>query len=119
MIHLQAASVQIVDVDESENVVTRFLVLSGVFRTILHCFCHEAVEFLEGIVWVHLISLKNELSKSDVRIGSVNKHFLVVSLHPAAPPLMVDVKLEDIVAKNANGNDIVLSSTARVGNKQL
>lgn len=51
---------------------------------------------------MHTKSMKRKLSPSDVGLEAVNEKFPVVSLSPKAPPLMTDVKVEDVVAENAS-----------------
>lgn len=54
-----------------------------------------------------------ELSSSHGGSGLVNKQRLIASLHPAAPPQMVHVEVEHIIAEKGNGSCIPLSFPAR------
>lgn len=62
--------------------------------------------------------MKAELSPSDMRIEPVNKDNRIVSLPLTAPPLMPDVKFEGVLAQNASGSGVTLSSNRRCAYEQ-
>lgn len=54
--------------------------------------------------------VKRGLSLPDVGIGLLNKKNQVVSLPSTALPLMANVNVDDVVAENASGSAVELSS---------
>lgn len=63
--------------------------------------------------------MKRELLPSDVGTAPLNKKNGIVSLPPTPPPLIADVKVQDVFAKTANGNGVDLSSIRRNWYEQL
>lgn len=62
--------------------------------------------------------MNRELSFSDVGIGQANSKILDVSRPLTAPPLMMNVKMEGLVAEKESGISVDLSFTPRTVYKQ-
>lgn len=80
---------------------------------------HGATMLFEGARLVRSTYMKRELSLSGMGIGLGNLKNQVVSLVSTAPPLMPDVKMEDVVADNTSGSGAELSFAGRNVYKEI
>lgn len=115
----QAPTTQVMDVDENENVVTSEVQSSPAFTTVRDSFGHGAVRLLEGAGLVRIKSIKRGQSLSDVGIGLGHNRNEIGPPPWTALPLMAHVTVKDVVAENASGGVVELSSAERNAYKQL
>lgn len=105
--------------DQNGNVVPQDVESSPGFTMVRNPFRRGAVSFFDGVVLARSPSMKRYLSPSDVAIGPVNWKNRILSLPRTAPPLIANMKVEDVVAENTSESGFELSYAGRNAYKQL
>lgn len=115
---LQALPTQGMEIEDIGNVVALEVESSRGSTTVCESFHRGVVRFFTRAA-LALSTATKEFSESDVGIGMGNKKNQIVSRRPIAPPLKVDVKVEDVVDENVSGSGSELRSTRRNSYEQL